>query len=100
MRFLLVASIVLFLVGCPQEQELPEEYVVCHHLYDRERTIVVKSFDDIEQVSSDDCPDVIIDGNGNCPSLFRLKPIFEEEVVYLTDREFENYNCKQSGVYL
>lgn len=91
---LLITFIALLMSGCSTTPNLPDEYVKCEHFYDSSRTIFTESFDNIEQFTAANCPDIIRDSVGECPMLIKITTV-DDEVTWLTQLEFENYECKQ-----
>lgn len=90
----LVITLTLLLISCTSAKELPDTYVVCNHLYDSSRSVTTASFDNLTQIYTDNCPNILRNVNGECPSLIEIINLNDER-VYLTDQEFENYKCEK-----
>lgn len=88
----------LFTVSACATPITDDEYVKCEHLYDDSKTVLTKHFNNIQHVSVTDCPDIIKYRSGACPALVKIITL-EQEIVWLTQLEFENYKCTQMKEY-
>jgi hypothetical protein len=95
MKHVLAIVGLVFFVGCSTSPRVIEgEYVVCEHLYDSDRNIITRHFNNIQGVPVADCPDIVKDINGSCPELIKIITI-DNRIEWLTQREFENYECEK-----
>lgn len=97
MRNLFSLILVFFLVGCSTSRVDAEDYINCTHKYDGSRDILVQDRSDIQKVSITECPPILLDADGKCPTLVKIINLDNEE-IWLTENEFENYVCRTQEI--
>lgn len=93
MKHLFLLLFTITLCGCGiVKGDLPDNYFVCEHKYDKTRSFLVESEEDVTFITAESCGILMV--NGECPIVIKVETV-SNETLFLSENELENYEtCK------